>query len=230
MKTTSLLCAFLLSFTLSAIAQDGKIYVSNMPASGDRPAAFAPVGWKVEDTVKGDLSGDGKPDYAIKLVEDKPVKQDEPSDSERALVVAFSDGANLKRIAVATKLLQCTSCGGAFYGVMPAPADVSIEKGVLVIENEHGSRDVSRSTFRFRYDPGSGSFVLIGYDYTDNDRLTGAVTTESTNYLTGSRVTTLSKGKRTTTKRSKVSGSKIRLEDASGDDIEGAALHRLGLD
>ena len=230
MKTTSLLCAFLLSFTLSAIAQDGKIDVPSIPASGDRPAAFAPVGWKVEDTVKGDLNGDGKPDYAIKLVEDKPVKQDEPSDSERALVVAFSDGANLKRIAVATKLLQCTSCGGAFYGVMPAPADVSIEKGVLVIENEHGSRDVSRSTFRFRYDPGSGSFVLIGYDYTDNDRLTGSVTTESTNYLTGSRVTTLSKGKRTTTKRSKVSGSKIRLEDASGEDLEGAAVHRLGMD
>ena len=230
MKTTSLLCAFLLSFTLSAIAQDGKVDVTNIPASGDRPAAFAPAGWKVEDTVKGDLNGDGKPDYAIKLVEDKPVKQDEPLDSERALVVAFSDGDKLRRVAVADKLLQCTSCGGAFYGVMPAPADVSIEKGVLVIENEHGSRDVSRSTFRFRYDPGSGSFVLIGYDYTDNDRLTGAVTTESTNYLTGSRVTTLSKGKRTTTKRSKVSGSKIRLEDASGEDLEGAAVHRLGMD
>lgn len=212
------------------MGQNGKIDVSNIPASGNRPADFAPRGWKVEDAVKGDLNGDGKTDYAIKLVEAKPVRQDEPSDSERALVIAFAVDDKLKRIAVADKLLQCTSCGGAFYGVMPAPADVSVEKGVLRVENEHGSRDVSRSTFRFRYDPGSGGIVLIGYDYTDNDRLTGAVVTESTNYLTGERVTTTSKGKRTTTKRSKVSSSKIRLENASGEDLEGAALHRLGLD
>jgi len=229
-KIAALLFAVLFSSYSLTLAQGSTIDVSRIPATADQPSGFAPRGWKVEEAVKGDLNGDGTADYAIKLVEDKPVKPDEAVDSERALVVAFADGGKLKRAAVADKLLQCTSCGGAFYGVMAAPADVTVEKGVIVVVNEHGSRDVSNSTFRFRYDAPSGRFVLIGYDYADHDRLTGAVNTESTNYITGVRVTTMTKGKRTTTKRTHVGSDKVFLEDASGEDIEAAALHRLGLD
>src|SRR4051812_23490396 len=92
MRTTALLFLILLYLSFSGIAQDAKIDVSKIPSTADQPGSFAPAGWKLEEAAKGDLNGDGSPDYAIKLVEDKPAKPDELVDSSRALVVAFSDG------------------------------------------------------------------------------------------------------------------------------------------
>jgi len=45
--------------------------------------------------------------------------------------------------------------------VSESPADVTIEKGVLVVSQDHGSRDVSRTTYRFRYGPDNGKFMLM---------------------------------------------------------------------
>lgn len=224
-----------LSFALTslAIGQDAvpmnPIDVSKLPETAAKPEAFAQSGWKVEQVVRGDLNGDGKPDSAIKLAQIEEGREGGIG-NDRALVIAFAEGGQLRRAAFADKLLQCVDCGGAFYGVMPAPAGVSIEKGVLVVENEHGSRDVSSSTFRFRYEPASGRFVLIGYDYTDYDRLNGNTFSESTNYSTNVRITKTGKGKRTSSKRAVIKPVKVYIEDADGDTIEGEALHRLGLD
>ena len=230
MKNLSSVFLLIGLFAVCASAQYATFNESKVPAVVDRPEQFAPSGWKVEDKTRGDLNRDGKADYAIKFVEDRPVREGEGFDSERVLIVALSDGSKIKRVAISKKLLQCTSCGGAFYGVMSAPANVSIEKGAIVVENEHGSRNVSGSTFRFRYDAKSDRVLLIGYDFSDYDRLDGSSSSESTNYLTNKRVTKTGKGKRTRTKRSAIKPVKIYIEDADGDEIEGQALHRLGLD
>ncbi len=214
---------------ISALGQDNPFDASKLPAVADKPEQFAQVGWKVEEVVKGDLNGDGKADAAIKLAQIDASKESGIG-GDRALVIALSDNGKWNRVATATKLLQCVDCGGAFYGVMPAPAGVTIEKGVLVIDNEHGSRDVSTSTLKFRRDPASGRFVLIGYDYVDNDRLTGDYWNESTNFATNARVLSTGKGKRTSTKRSVIKPTKIYIDDANGEEIESQALHRLGLD
>ena len=224
---------FLIVYALMAAvsAQDKIIDLSEMAISADRTSLFAPPGWKVEKTAKGDLNADGKIDQAITLIEDKPFDADDAPkpDRNRVLVVAFSDGKKLDRIAVADKLLQCTSCGGAFYGVMDAPVRVSILRGVLVVSQDHGSREVSESTFRFRYDKAAGRIVLIGYDYSSYDRGAGGTAKESTNYVTGIRVTTSGKGKRLATKRTTIKVTPIYLDDIVGDDIEYAAVERLGL-
>ena len=233
MKKIIAISLTLLTLGISTFAQDlttiNPLSLPKIPASGDRPEAFAPAGWKVEETITGDLNGDGKADSAIKLAQVDASKESGIG-GNRVLVIAFNDGAQMKRVAVAAKLLQCVDCGGAFYGVLPAPAGVTIEKGVIVVENEHGSRDVSTSTFRFRYDPKVDRVVLIGYDYIDRDRLTGDGWNESTNFATKTRITSIYKGKRNTTKRSVIKPTKIYIEDADGDAIEGQALHRLGLD
>jgi len=186
-----------------------------------------------EAQATGDLNGDSLPDYAIKLVEDKPEKNSEgdPTERGRALVIALStkDG-KLQRAGVADRLLQCTRCGGAFYGVVESPANVSIEKGIVVVEQDHGSRDLSDTTYRFRYEPTTQRFVLIGFDFSDVDRLTASGVTESTNYLTGIRITTRGKGNRDTKTRSVVQKKIIYLEEAAAEDLEGAALKRLHLD
>lgn len=214
---------------LSAAAQDNPFNVSDLPEIADKPEAFTQKGWKIEEVVKGDLNGDGKPDAAIKLAQIEAGREGGIG-GDRALVIAFSEAGKWKRVATATKLLQCVDCGGAFYGVMPAPAGVTITKGVLVIENEHGSRNVSSSILRFRLNVAKDRFILIGYDYSDNDRLTGETVNESTNYSTNVRVTKTGKGNRISTKRTVIERTLIYIEDADGDEIEGQALHRLGLD
>jgi hypothetical protein len=217
-----------------AFAQDaGVVDASKVPASGDVVDDFIPDGWQIEDDVAGDLNGDGTPDHAITLIEQKPAPDEEGAmvDRGRALVIVFgTEGGGLTKAAVADTLLQCTSCGGAFYGVVDAPANVSISKGVLVVEQDHGSRWVTDTTFRFRYDEQPGMFILIGFDYSSRDRANGDFASESTNYLTGKRITTTGKGKRTTSKTTVVEKMRYSIQEVNAAEFDEAATMRLGLD
>src|SRR6185369_10692545 len=126
--TALAICAvFLAGPSLSHLQDEGKrIDKSRIPARADDVKKFAPPGWKIEEQVAGDLSGDSVSDYALKLVEDKPAKnsEDVATERQRALVILVKDTGGLARVGVADKLLQCTSCGGAFYGVDDSPAEV----------------------------------------------------------------------------------------------------------
>jgi hypothetical protein len=206
---------------------------SRIPVTAGDVRNFAPAGWKIEAQVSGDLNGDGLPDYALKMVEDKPAKDkdDIATERARALVVALAgkDG-KFTRAAVADRLLQCTRCGGAFYGVVESPANVKIEKGVIVLDQDHGSRDLTNTTYRFRYDPDARNFVLIGFDYADADRLTAQVVSESTNYLTGVRKVSRDKGKRTLNSITQIPRTKIFIDQVDSEKFEEDAAKRLHLD
>ena len=214
------------AFASAALAQsDQTAFPKNqVPATGTTANDFAPPGWVVEEAVKGDLNGDGRADLAIKLIEAKKTGADPDTvqDRQRALVIALAgDGKTYSRAALADGLLQCTSCGGAFYGVVEAPADVSIKNGVLIVNQDHGSRDVEELTFKIRFDPASSRFILIGFDSSDNDRVTGDLTTISINFLTGVKInkTTPHKG-RATTAQTKVSRAKRFIEDLDETALE----------
>jgi hypothetical protein len=217
-----------------AIAQDeaAKIDKSRVPAQANAPEKFAPAGWKIEEQVTGDLNGDAIPDYALKLVEVKPEKDSEgnPTERGRALVIALAtkDG-QLSRAGIADNFLQCTRCGGAFYGFVETPVEVTIEKGVVVVQQDHGSREVTNTTYRFRYEPSTGKFLLIGFELSNADRATAQVTSESINYLTGTREETRSKGEKDAKTRSAIPKRKIYLDDISADEMESAAYKRLKL-
>ena len=227
-------CAVILAAASLSFAQEeaATIDKSRIPAQADNPRQFAPSGWKIEAQTSADLNGDSLQDHVLKLVEDKAEKNSEgdPTERGRALVIVLgtSDG-KLKRAGVADALLQCTRCGGAFYGVVESPAEVTIEKGVVVVGQEHGSREVTNTTYRFRYDLASGRFQLIGFDYATVDRLTASVVTESTNYLTWVRVITRPKGRRDVTTKTAIAKKKVFLEDVTNDQFEEAAMKRLGL-
>jgi hypothetical protein len=213
-------------FTSWSFAQDDRttIQKSLIPATGSDTRDFIPAGWKLEEQLSSDLDGDGTSDYVLKLIENKPAKtsDDMANDRARALIVVFqrADG-KLARAAIADKLLQCTGCGGAFYGVVDAPANLKIENNVIVVEQDHGSREVSDVTFRFRYDPASQRFILIGFDYIYHDRLTARVSSESTNYLTGVR--------KTNGRASTVPKTKVFMDDVDYEKLEEGAVKRLGL-
>ena len=233
-KLCLIVTSLLIFSSSSAFAQDeaAKIDKARVPAQANSPEKFAPSGWKIEEQIAGDLNGDGISDYALKLVEAKPEKNAEgdPTERGRALVIALAtkDG-QLTRAGIADNLLQCTRCGGAFYGVVETPTEVTIENGVVVVQQDHGSREVTNTTYRFRYEPATGKFLLIGFDLANADRATAQVVSESINYLTGAREETRSKGEKDVKTRATIPKRKIYLDDVSAEDMEIAAYKRLKL-
>ncbi len=235
MAAGALIAGLVLFATNSANAQDeaSQFDASKVPATAAKLSGFVPAGWKIEEDVAGDLDQDGVADHVLKLIEDKPAadKDGASNSRDRAMVIVFTakDG-KFRKAAVTDKVLQCTGCGGAFYGVGEAPANVSISKGVIIVEQDYGSRWVTDMTFRFRYDAQPEMFILIGFDFSSRDRAEGSVAAESTNYLTGTRITTTGKGKRTTTKTTKVAKERLSIEEVDKDKFDEEANKRLGLD
>ena len=215
----------------STFAQDDRATIdrSKIPATADTAAAFVPAGWKIEEQIAGDVTDDGKADVLLKLIQDKPSTDKDGGMVERGRALVILIGTDISKFrlgAVTDKLLQCATCGGAFYGASDAPANVKIEKGVIIVQQDHGSRWVTDTTYRFRYDEQPSMFILIGFDYSSNDRAAGGGATESTNYLTGKRITT--KGKKITT--TQVTKMRHSLEEIDSEKWDEEATKRLGLD
>lgn len=231
-RVSMLAFAIIISATV-CFAQDeaGTIDKSLVPKEATEIGKFAPAGWKIEQQVTGDLNGDGVADYALTLVEAKPDKNSEgdPTERGRALVIVLARDGKFGRAGVADKLLQCTRCGGAFYGVVETPVEVTIEKGVVVVQQDHGSRNLTNTLYRFRHDPAGKQFVLIGFDYTDADRLTAKVVSESTNYSTGVRITSRDRGNRQIKTRRVIPKTTISFDGVDSGKFEEDAMKRLGL-
>ena len=181
-------------FLLPAVMQDARHLLDPklVPMNGATTKAFVPKGWKSQDEQTGDLNSDGLPDAVLQLIEDKPVRdaKDEFQERQRAMLILFktADG-NYRRAAVANRLLMCASCGGMLGGTGEYPVgEVKIEKGVLIVSQLAGSRNATDLLQRFRYDPATKKFLMIGQDVNNFDRMTGESEVVSTNYLTGKQV------------------------------------------
>ncbi len=232
MRLAFCFCALMLP--AAALGQDERVVINKslVPAAADEIQKFVPRGWKIEEQLKGDLNNDAVDDFVLKLIEDKPDKDPngDATERSRALVIVLQEqGGKLSRAAVAGKLLQCTRCGGAFYGFVDAPANVQIKRGVIEVDQDHGSRNLTNTYYKFRYDAATKQFILIGFDYADADRLTANVVSESTNYATGVRLTTIGKGKRDVKRRTIVPKTKISIENVDYEKLEEQASKRLGL-
>ena len=181
-----------LSWSAAAPAMEDRplVDLTRLPLRAASIGDFVPQSWKVEEQIDGDLDRDGTRDVVLKLIEDLPDNdiEDYPADRRRALLVLLRRSGAFVRAGTNNQLLVCTGCGGAFYGVIETPVDVSIVKGVLVVHQEWGSRWVTEETYRFRYDPAAGRFVLIGQDVVVHDRAIGTTVKESTNLITGDHI------------------------------------------
>lgn len=161
--------------------------LKNLPTAGKSLADFLPGGWTVGDQASGDLNGDGVSDIAAILVQGNPSgNQSEPEDDfDRALIVLLGHAKG--KFTLAGKnggLLLCKGCGGVKEGV-----GISSKKAVIVVQQWSGSREFTDETWRFRYDPKTQRFVIIGRDLENGDGMLGTGTIESFNYLTGKKTT-----------------------------------------
>ncbi len=177
--------------------------LSAKPKNGSAAAGaekdFIPAGWKLETITTGDLNGDSMPDSALQIIKEDA----EEDDYDRTLILLFktTDG-KLAKATEAGKIIRCSICGGILGG---GPADIKIEKGVLLVSQMYGSRQATNYLHRFRYEPSIGKFRLIGEDVTNYDRATGESETKSTNFLTGKQILTKEKYDEKTGKEAVVS-------------------------
>ncbi len=151
-----------------------------LPKTGRTAADFAPKGWTVEQQVVGELGGDARPDLAVVLVK----VADGDAERPRALVWLHGADGGYALVGSNVGLLACVACLG-INGGDGAPV-VEIQKRVLVVQQEGGSREAYGCTHRLRHE--AEGVRLIGLDRHDLDRGTGASSSTSVNFLTGAKV------------------------------------------
>ena len=177
---------------------------------------FIPEGWKVIDRVKGELNNDSREDLVVQI-ENTKAKDDDEFDRRMFILLGTSDG-KYRLGAEAKKVIRCTFCGGMLGG---GPANVKIEKGVLIVSQLYGSREATDYLHRFRYEASTKKFLMIGEDVRNFDRGTGKAESTSTNYLTGKQIVTKEKVNDkgddvvVSKKEKKVAKSKKYIEDIS---------------
>jgi hypothetical protein len=222
MRMTLPALGLLLSLSLPALAQDpAPLDLSKVPQEGKAPQDFVPSGWKLEDTVRGDLDKNGSEDVVLQLVEAGSGSDSEGQAAEhaRALLVLLTDGAKLRRAGASHRILYCSTCAGTL-SAPGAVGQVKLQKGVLLVDQVSGSREMTHTLLRFRFEPKDKRFLLIGEDVEHADRALGSTDKVSTNLLTGQRISEKlqfdeKKDKDVTlsSKKEKVPVKKVFLED-----------------
>ncbi len=161
--------------------------------------SFIPKGYKLLKEVKGDLTQDGIPDLVLVVENTDPANvqastawlgPDTLNLNDRILFVLAGDGnGSFRKISENYGLLPSENTD-----VQPCLADplmmdggVEIEKGVLKIALQYwyscGTWYVNRNTYTLRWQ--NGRMQLIGFDYFDFHRASGASNSRSINFSTG---------------------------------------------
>lgn len=138
------------------------------PKTAKSPAEFIPPGYVVFKEIQGDLNKDNQEDYVLiikgtnrdNFVNDK--YRGELDRNPRGIIIVFK---NKEQYELALENRDCFSSENEDGGVYFAPElDVSIEKGILLIDYAHGRYGYWEYKFRYQ----NSDFELIGYDSSQN--------------------------------------------------------------
>jgi hypothetical protein len=188
---------------------------------------FLPKGWEIEQTVEGDLNGDGKPDLLAILRDTDPhnvLKNDDGlgpnpfNTNPRILVIALKNAHGGYDLALANHTLIPRDTEPNIDDPLEDAANPTIMHGILKIglhlSANAGGASAGSIGYVFRLD--QGRLVMIGYESSIVDRMSGEMDFTSANYLTGKLK--LDKGsiendRKKTTWKPMPSKKLLRLED-----------------
>lgn len=171
--------------------------IPRLAAQGASASAFVPAGWRLEQAVEGDISRDGVPDLAFVLRRTDPQKiisREGLPDSNinpRILAVALG-GEGGFRLAGQNHALFPERDADMLHMDDPFDTGLSLANGVLTLELNLFMSMGGGSTgpYQFHFRQQDGAVKLIGYDHTNVERMSGATTAVSVNFLTGRRTDT----------------------------------------
>lgn len=188
--------AMLACVATAASAQDPEVPPVDYPAlpgAASGVEGFRPTGWKIEQVVRGDLSGDGIEDLAFVLRDENPANilthdglGENPFDSNpRILGIALGDGRGFALVAQDHALIlrrDNPAMDDPFAGLEIAGGSLKVR---LELFMSAGGWSAGPYTFTLRHR--DGAVRLIGYDHMNVQRNSGEVTEVSINFLTGRR-------------------------------------------
>ena len=176
-----------------------KVTYPQIAASATTAEGFAPHGWRIELKAVGDLNGDGQDDLVLVLRDTDPRNVVDNSElgpsrfdtNPRLLVVAFRRPSGGYDLILANHELIPRGTEPNIDDVLEDADPPTIKKGVLrlglhLFANAGGS-DMGEITYGFRYQ--ENRFLLVGYDSSMVQRMSGETTDISVNYLTGKKKT-----------------------------------------
>ncbi|GBU21226.1 hypothetical protein R80B4_01115 [Fibrobacteres bacterium R8-0-B4] len=143
-----------------------------------KPANLVPARYTVYKEIKGDLNKDGLDDIVL-------VVDGDSVGSRSGIIIAFGNGTDYD---IALENHGCFSYADVEFGRCGSPGrmDVSIKKGVLIIDYTGGcAGSLYHETYKFRHQ--NAAFELIGYDLAveryDFNEYSVITRTESVNLL-----------------------------------------------
>ena len=158
--------------------REAREQIAGLPKRGANEAAFVPRGWSIEDRAEADLDADASADKVLVLLQDER----EDVDRHRALLVLLHRNGSFLRGGNNFGLLPCWGCTGMKGG--HGEPNLKVKRGVLLIDQLGGSRNVYGSLQRFRWSRSRERFELIGKDTLLEDSADGSSTKTSCNLLT----------------------------------------------
>ena len=205
-----------------------------LPTERAKPEDFLPRGWEIKHAegqpldeygqlARGDLNQDGREDVALIMTNFKDDYQ------PFLLVLLQTEKGTFRRDSYNNSLVLAPSYDT--NGVTEYPS-VEIKKGVLILRQSlvsSGLEDIEQYVHRFRYDPVSRRFLLIGAD-SEYDSRSGSRNglRISDNYLTGERIITKkivgrrggARGdyEKTVDQRSRIERKRVFMEETEVDD------------
>jgi hypothetical protein len=155
---------------------------------------FVPQGWRIEARASGDLDGDGKADLALVLREESPANviaatmcEQRFDTNPRIFAVLFARPGHGYRLVGKSHELIPRRDNPCQVDSFSDPAQLAIERGTLRLDLERmmsaGGWDMGATTYKWRWR--DEALRLIGFDYSNVQRNSGALALLSINYLTG---------------------------------------------
>lgn len=165
-----------------------------LPVAGAAAQDFVPQGWRIQARADGDLDGDLRADLALVLRSEDPANviretmcEERFDTNPRILAILLAKPGGGYRLAVDNHALIPRRENPCEVDPFSDASQIAIERGTLRIDLERmmsaGGWDAGTATFKWRWR--DGALRLIGFDYSNVKRNTGALGLLSINYSTG---------------------------------------------
>jgi hypothetical protein len=199
-----------------------------MAEKGDRAEDFVPPHWKIGHKAEGDLNADGKTDYVFEITVNQDAKDRDSLNYLESLRQMNNDAEWISGVGAIVIVdsrgdgkLHFDSYNSNLFGA----DSFEIKKGVIIVQYNTGGSYHIDATYRFRQQPPTLEFKLIGFDvshYCNSCNEASARYETSDNYLTNTRIETTYKIVRgeyvPTTKQVKMPSLEINFSDARFND------------